>query len=142
MSLRRLAPSSLYAEVPYAYATVAPSADDLVFLAGACPLDGEGNVVAADDPVGQAPVVMANLRAVLQQVGSTVEDLVKTTVYVVTADHDELVRAWEAVRRELGPTDPPSTLVGVSMLGYTGQRLEVEAVAVARSRDSAGGTEG
>ncbi len=37
--------------------------------------------------------------------------------------------AWQVVRDEFSPHDPPSTLVGVTVLGYTDQLVEVEAVA-------------
>jgi len=40
--------------------------------------------------------------------------------------------AWEVVRRCFGEHDAPSTLLGVSVLGYSGQLVEVEAVAALR----------
>jgi hypothetical protein len=36
------------------------------------------------------------------------------------------------VRRHFGDHDPPSTLLGVSVMGYPGQLVEVEAVAALR----------
>jgi enamine deaminase RidA (YjgF/YER057c/UK114 family) len=54
---------------------------------------------------------------------------VKTTVYVVTTDRADLLAAWAVVRRHLGDHDAPSTLLGVGVLGYEDQLVEVEAVA-------------
>ena len=42
----------------------------------------------------------------------------------------ELLRAWDVVREAFGDHDAPSTPLGVTVLGYPGQLVEVEAVAV------------
>lgn len=39
--------------------------------------------------------------------------------------------AWNVVRAAFGDHDVPSTLIGVSVLGYTDQLVEIEAVAAA-----------
>lgn len=115
--------------VPYAYAAlVGPGS--LVFTAGACPLDDDGNVVAPGDVAAQAERVMANLVTALAASGCTLADVAKSTVYVASADRDDLVAAWQVVRAAFGDHDAPSTLLGVAMLGYSDQLVEVEAVAV------------
>jgi enamine deaminase RidA (YjgF/YER057c/UK114 family) len=119
----------LFTGVPYSYTAVAP-AGETVFTAGACPLDADGNVVAPGDVEAQARQVLANLRAALDAAGCGLEDIVKTTVYVATADRDELVRAWSVVEAAFGSDGPPSTLLGVAVLGWPGQLVEVEAVAL------------
>jgi enamine deaminase RidA (YjgF/YER057c/UK114 family) len=122
-------PNQLAGDVPYAYAAVADGASRLVFAAGACPLDPAGEIVARGDVVGQAEQVMENLKAALQAAGAELGDVVKTTVYVATQDRNDLVAAWEVVRRHFGDHDPPSTLLGVTVLGWRDQLVEVEAVA-------------
>ncbi|GCD89243.1 RidA family protein [Nocardioides sp. LS1] len=117
-------------EVPYAYAAVARDARALVFTAGACPLDEHGSVVAVGDVTGQAEQVMVNLRAALAAAGAGLTDVVKSTVYVASHDRADLVAAWDVVRRHFGEHDAPSTLLGVAVLGYPDQLVEVEAVAV------------
>ena len=114
---------------PYAYASVAEDVSRLVFTAGACPLDAAGNVVAVGDVEGQAEQVMTNLGLALHAAGARLDDVVKTTVYVATQRQEDLLSAWEVVRRRFGDHDPPSTLVGVAVLGYRDQLVEVEAVA-------------
>ena len=117
---------------PYAYAAVAHTVSRLVFTAGACPLDPDGETVAAGDVSAQAQRVMANLTDALAAAGAQLTDVVKTTVYVATQRREDLLTAWEVVRRCFGDHDIPSTLLGVSVLGYPGQLVEVEAVAALR----------
>ena len=114
---------------PYAYAAVVRGLRCLVFTAGACPLDADGATVAAGDVAAQAEQVMANLRIALREAGAGLDDVVKTTVYVATQRREDLVAAWDVVRRSFGDHDPPSTLLGVAVLGYPDQLVEVEAVA-------------
>jgi enamine deaminase RidA (YjgF/YER057c/UK114 family) len=113
--------------VPYAYASVAD--EGLVHTAGACPLDPSGHVVHVGDAAAQAAVVMGNLVEALRAAGCTLTDVLKTTVYVASDDRDDLVAAWNVVHDAFGEHDAPSTLLGVAVLGYPGQLVEVEAVA-------------
>jgi enamine deaminase RidA (YjgF/YER057c/UK114 family) len=115
--------------VSYAYAAVAQGVTRLVFTAGACPLDALGNTVAVGDVAGQTEQVMANLRTALRAAGADLDDVVKTTVYVATPRQEDLVAAWEVVSRHFGEHDAPSTLLGVAVLGYRDQLVEVEAIA-------------
>jgi enamine deaminase RidA (YjgF/YER057c/UK114 family) len=116
-------------DAPYAYAALPPAGARLVFTAGACPLDASGATVAPGDVPAQAEQVMANLRTALHAAGADLGDVLKTTVYVATQRREDLVAAWDVVRRHLGDHDAPSTLLGVSVLGYPDQLVEVEAVA-------------
>lgn len=125
-------PSTLSASAPYAYAAVTDPGR-MVFTAGACPLDADGATVAVGDVAGQARQVMDNLATALEAAGAGLDDVLKTTVYVATTDRAELLAAWKVVRERLGDHEAPSTLVGVTVLGYPDQLVEVEAVAV---RDS------
>jgi enamine deaminase RidA (YjgF/YER057c/UK114 family) len=72
---------------------------------------------------------MRNLATALEEAGATLTDVVKTTVYVASAQQADLVAAWEVVRSHFGDHDAPSTLVGVTVLGYDDQLVEVEATA-------------
>jgi enamine deaminase RidA (YjgF/YER057c/UK114 family) len=124
--------NALYAGAPYAYAAAAPPGR-LVFTAGACPIDEDGVVTAVGDYVAQAQRTMANLVTALAAAGAGLDDVLKTTVYVVSADQADLVDVWGVVRAAFGTHDAPSTLLGVSVLGYSGQLVEIEAVALAGS---------
>jgi enamine deaminase RidA (YjgF/YER057c/UK114 family) len=128
MSVELIRSEALSDQVPYAYAAVV-SQGSLVFTAGACPLDEEGEVTPLGDVAGQAEVVMRNLEQALAAAGATLSDVAKSTVYVATSQRDDLVTAWQVVRAAFGDHDAPSTLVAVPVLGYEGQLVEVEAVA-------------
>jgi enamine deaminase RidA (YjgF/YER057c/UK114 family) len=130
MTVRLVRSDSLYNSVPYAYASVAPRGS-LVFTAGACPLDDEGDVVGVGDVRAQASLAVANLGVALAEAGATLADVLKTTVFVASAERADLVAAWEVVETAFGDHDAPSTLLGVTMLGYPDQLVEIEAVAVA-----------
>jgi adhesin HecA-like repeat protein len=121
-------PPALYAGVPYAYGVVS-SRRDLVFTAGACPLDGDGKVVAVGDVEAQTHQALDNLGAVLREAGSGFSHVLKTTVFVSSTDRADLVRAWNVVAERFAPARPPSTLLGVAVLGYPDQLVEIEAVA-------------
>ena len=114
---------------PYAYAAVAPPGARLIFTAGACPLDAAGATVAPGDVAAQAEQVMQNLRIALLAAGAGLDDVLKTTVYVASGERKDLVTAWEVVERHFGDHDAPSTLLGVAVLGYPDQLVEVEAIA-------------
>jgi enamine deaminase RidA (YjgF/YER057c/UK114 family) len=122
----------LAASAPYAYAAVPPAGARLVFTAGACPLDESGETVAPGDVAAQAERVMANLRTALRAAGADLDDVLKTTVYVASPHREDLVAAWDVVHCHFGDHDAPSTLLGVAVLGYPGQLVEVEAVAALR----------
>jgi len=122
-------PSALTTRAPYAYAAVV-GPGRTVFTAGACPLDADGSTVARGDVAGQAQQVMANLAVTLRAAGAELSDVVKTTVYVATTERSDLIEAWEVVRAGFGHHDAPSTLLGVGVLGYADQLVEVEAIAV------------
>jgi enamine deaminase RidA (YjgF/YER057c/UK114 family) len=128
-SVKLIRSTELTDAAPYAYAAVAP-AGRTVHTAGACPLDEHGNVVAPGDVAAQARQVMANLAAALEAAGASLSDVAKSTVYVASPDRDDLVAAWDVVRAAFGDHDAPSTLLGVAVLGYPEQLVEVEAVAV------------
>ncbi|MEU3607514.1 Rid family hydrolase [Streptomyces sp. NPDC035033] len=127
VSLIRSATLSDVAE--YAYAATAPAGARLIFLAGSCPLDADGATVAVGDVAGQAAACVENLRTALKDAGAGIEDVINTRVLVATTRREDLVAAWEVVRDAFGDHDVPSTLMGVTVLGYRDQLVEIEAVA-------------
>lgn len=100
----------------------------LVFTAGAVPLDPEGQLVGVGDYEAQTEQVMANLLAALEAAGAHPSDVAKTTVYVVGSG-ESMVAVWGVIQRSPIAT-APSTLIGVAGLGYAGQLVEIEAVAM------------
>jgi enamine deaminase RidA (YjgF/YER057c/UK114 family) len=128
-------PPQLTTKAPYAYAAVT-GPGQFVFTAGACPLDLDGNTVAIGNFAGQAHQVMVNLVAALQAAGAQLTDVIKTTIFVVSSRQADLGLVWEVVRAAFGDHDAPSTLLGVSVLGYDDQLVEVEAIAICPHQSS------
>jgi enamine deaminase RidA (YjgF/YER057c/UK114 family) len=138
MAARLVRAPDLYPGAPYAYASVAPPGG-LVFTAGACPIDEAGVVTDPGDYAAQAERVIANLRAALAAAGANLDDVLKTTVYVASSDRSDLLAVWTVVHAAFGAHDAPSTLLGVRVLGYEGQLVEIEAVALARAASASVG---
>jgi enamine deaminase RidA (YjgF/YER057c/UK114 family) len=133
MAVNLIRSTRLFPGAPYAYAARAGQGD-LIFTAGACPLDEQGRVVAPGDVSAQMRQALRNLRTALEESGAAIGDVLKTTVYVASSDRGDLVTAWNEVAGLFGPHDVPSTLLGVTVLGYPGQLVEIEAIAVTSLR--------
>jgi enamine deaminase RidA (YjgF/YER057c/UK114 family) len=125
-----LIPSDSLSDVAeYAYAATAPAESRLIFLAGACPLREDGSTAAVGDVAGQAARAVENMRTALADAGASLDDVISTRVLVASHLRADLVAAWEVVRDAFGEHDVPSTLMGVTVLGYDDQLVEIEAVA-------------
>ncbi|WP_326657084.1 RidA family protein [Streptomyces sp. NBC_00385] len=113
----------------YAYAATAPAEARLIFLAGACPLNEDGSTAAIGDYAGQAAKAVENMRTALKDAGASLEDVISTRVLVASTRQEDLGTAWKVVRAAFGDHDVPSTLMGVTVLGYADQLVEIESVA-------------
>lgn len=122
---------SLHPTGGYEHVTVAEEGRT-AYLAGQCPVDAEENVVGVGDLNRQIEQVAANCMAALASVGATPEDVVRSVVYVVSADSGEVGDTWHklADHPDLGPAfKAASTVVGVTALGYRDQLVEVDLTA-------------
>jgi enamine deaminase RidA (YjgF/YER057c/UK114 family) len=100
----------------------------LLFVAGQTASDQNGNVVGKGDIKAQTTQVFANLKAVLEEAGGTLDDLVMTTTYITDREYRE---GYNEVRRGLYKKDPPtSTLVIVKGLAHPDYLIEIAGVAV------------
>lgn len=121
--------TDLLADAPYAYAATVPAGARLIFLAGACPIDEDGATVHPGDYAAQAARCIETLTLALRAADATLADVISTRVLVASSDRSDLDSVWDVVRAALGDHDAPSTLLGVTVLGYPDQLVEVEAVA-------------
>lgn len=128
-SVQLIRASNLSDVAEYAYAATAPKDARLIFLAGSCPLNEDGTTAAVGDYAGQAAVCVETMRRALAAAGAAIEDVISTRVLVASSSQADLVAAWEVVRDAFGEHDVPSTLMGVTVLGYDDQLVELEAVA-------------
>ncbi len=100
----------------------------MVIISGQVPVDGQGRLIGQGDPRAQIRQVFDNLAAALAAAGTTMEQVVKLTVYLT--DMADL-EAFQLVRDEyISPDRPPaSALVQVARLVNPGFRVEIEALA-------------
>ncbi|MFK4109985.1 RidA family protein [Streptomyces sp. NPDC002176] len=128
--IRRVTVPGLFPPPTYSHASVVEAGTRIAFLAGSVPLDERGELVGPGDPVAQAGQVIANLREQLRAVGSDLEHVLVTEVYVVSDQPSVLSAVWEVVEASgLSKGPHSSTLLGVACLGYTGQLVEITATA-------------
>lgn len=135
-SIVQLIGSPFLASAPYAYAATAPADSRLVFLAGACPLNDDGTIEHAGDYAAQASRCIEAMLIALDAAGCTLEDIISTRVLVASSERTDLVTAWDVVESAFGDHRVPSTLLGVTVLGYQDQLVEIEAIAAVANRTS------
>ena len=111
---------------PYSQAIVA---NGFIFTAGQIALDPASGQIVGGDVVAQAERVFANLRAILEEAGSSFADVVKTTVFL--ADMADFPRVNEAYAKAFGNARPARSTVQAAGLPR-GVLVEIEATAVVR----------
>ncbi len=123
-------PPGLHETPGYHHVTTVDAAR-LVFLAGQCPLDARGNLTGPGDLKAQVGRVISNIEIALASVQATPADVVRTVIYVASAEQPDLSLVWSVL------LDSPiaeafrsaSTLLGVAQLGFTGQLVEIDVTA-------------
>lgn len=108
---------------PYSQAVVASG---LVFVSGQLGLEPGATEMVPGGIAEQTEQVLANLQAVLEAAGSSLDRLVKTTVYL--QDLDDFVGMNEVYARHVGAEPPARATVEVARLP-SGALVEIEAVA-------------
>ncbi len=108
--------------------------DRFVYVAGTTATDDDGNVVGVGDPAAQTDHIIRKIEGALVEAGATLNDVVRTRIYVTNADD------WEAIGRVHGryfaDIRPANALVEVSRLVGSEYVVEIEADAVIGRRDS------
>jgi 2-iminobutanoate/2-iminopropanoate deaminase len=109
---------------PYSQAI---KAGGLVFVSGQLSLKPGEKDLLAGDISAQTEQVFANLRAILEASGSSLDRLVKTTVFLQSLD--DFAGMNEVYARHVGATPPARSTVEVAKLP-SGALVEIEAIAV------------
>lgn len=126
MTLRAITTSEAPAAVgPYSQAV---AAGGFVFCSGQIPLDPESGELVGDSVAGATERCMRNLEAVLRAAGTSLDRIVKVTVFLTRMeDYAEFNSAYAGF---VGTEPPARAAVAVSSLPK-GAPLEVECVALA-----------
>ncbi len=108
----------------YSHAIVA--GDGAIYVAGQVPVAPDGTVER--DAEAQARQVLENLARVVASAGATLDDVVRTTVYLVNRDDRAAVGK---VRRQYFADPPPAnTLLIVAGLAAPEYLVEIDAIVV------------
>jgi 2-iminobutanoate/2-iminopropanoate deaminase len=100
----------------------------LVFVSGQLSLRPGESAIAGDTIQEQTEQVFANLRAILEEAGTSLERVVKTTVFLT--DLGDFAGMNEVYARHVGERPPARSTIEVSALP-SGARVEIEAIALA-----------
>lgn len=109
---------------PYSQATIA---GNLVFASGQAALDAQTGTLVAGDVAEQTAQVMRNLQAVLEAAGSSLGQVLKTTVYL--ADMADFAAMNEAYARFFPQNPPARTTIQAARLPLDA-RVEIELIAL------------
>jgi enamine deaminase RidA (YjgF/YER057c/UK114 family) len=130
MHINRVQPDGLHPTPGYHHVTIVEPGRT-AYLAGQCPLDGSGTLVGPGDLLAQTDQVVANALVALSAAGATPSDVVRSVVYVASGERADLSAVWQ--RLNDGPLaqafTTASTLLGVTVLGFPGQLVEVDLTA-------------
>ncbi|OGD84673.1 hypothetical protein A2165_02500 [Candidatus Curtissbacteria bacterium RBG_13_40_7] len=100
----------------------------LIFTTGQIAMDKTGNVVHPDNPAKQAKFIFENLQKILSEAGASLDDVVKTTVFVTNMD--DFAEISKVRNQYFKNSEPVSTLVEVERLVKDDCRVEIEVIAV------------
>lgn len=111
---------------PYSQA-VAAAPGEVVYVSGQVPIDPLTGELVEDDIRLQTALVLRNIAAILVASGSSLHQVVKTTVYL--KDFDDFGAMNEIYAQAFSDHAPARATVGVAALPL-GARVEIEAVGI------------
>ena len=124
-AIRTEAAPAPFQGAPYSQAI---KAGGLLFVSGQVALQPGSSAPVSDVIGAQTEQVFANLRAILEAAGSSLDRIVKTTVYLTDLGHFQDMN--EVYRQYVGELPPARATIEVSKLP-AGSLVEIEAIALA-----------
>ena len=109
---------------PYSQGVVA---GNFLFLSGQIPINPETNTIVEGDIMAQTKQVMENIKGILEAGGSSMDNVVKATLYV--KDMDEYGKINEVYSTYLGKVQPARSTVEVKRLPKD-VGIEIDVIAI------------
>lgn len=129
MDMERVPSERAWSHVGYSRAV---RVGDLIEVAGTSASGPGGAIIAAGDMYEQAKYCIDVIRKAIEDLGGTVEDVVRTRVFITD------ISLWEEAGRAhgevFGEIRPASAFVGVNELLHPDLMIEIEATAIVRER--------
>lgn len=100
----------------------------MIFVTGQIAMDKDGNAVAPNDISRQTEFVFQNIQKILQSSGASLDDVVKTVIYVT--DISKFKEISTIRNNYFANSKPVSTLVEINKTVKEGCDIEIEVIAV------------
>lgn len=101
---------------------------EMFFVTGQIAMDKDGNAVAPNDIVKQTEFVFLNIQEILNEGGSSLDDVVKAVIYVT--DISKFKEISTVRNKYFAKSKPVSTLVEINKTVKEGCDIEIEVIAV------------
>lgn len=105
---------------------------DVIYLSGQAAIDLDGNLVGVGDFDAQAAQVFENIALLLKTAGSSMEQIVKVTIYLT--DMANFPKIIELRGQYFTPPYPADTIVQVASLALPELMIEIDVTALGEGR--------
>ncbi len=101
---------------------------EMIFITWQIAIDKNGNAIASNDIEKQTEIVFENIQTILNEVKSSLDDLVKVVIYVTNIN--DFYKISPIRNKYLINSKPVSTLIEINKTVKEGCNIEIDAIAI------------